>query len=191
MSRRYKEAAALFDALLQNDGDNALFMRSAGVCRAYLGDYARAKAIADKLRSLGENDDMSESDIAELYYLCGEYAAHNAIYDKSRFNYDLDEDGYIAPYLYSLKITGETGAIERKYEEIVQKINDDITQAKAPPENEQKRFVKKSRKRLRGVEKLYAAIVNDDFNPQVKIRPYFIENCYLIDCPRHQTAILT
>jgi lipoprotein NlpI len=187
---RWQEAKENLEKLLLTNKNNPSILYGLGLCCHSLNDKESAVAFAKEVIKYNEHEDVNESQIADLFYLCGEYALHNAMYDNCAFGYYLDAS-WLGPYFYCLNTLGKTNELVRKFDEVVSEKNQNISdwENKTDPdysdEDRQER-IQSCEKEKAEIETVYHKIVTEGFRPEVKINLDFIYGCYLIDCPRHQ-----
>jgi tetratricopeptide (TPR) repeat protein len=159
-----------------------------GVCSFYLGDQNRALTIADELTARGEDNDwIGESEIADMYFLCGEHKRHNEMYDNARISY-YPTASFLAPYFYCLKAQGRTKELTQKYHAVIIEKDDDISDVKndSASDHAKEDLINRYRQEKEEITQVYKKITESDWTPDVKPQICCIYGCYLIDCPRHQ-----
>lgn len=183
------KAKTIFEALLSEDCKERRTLYAFGVCCIYMGEKAKALKIADKL-ALEESDDyISDSEIADLYFLCDDYLKHTELYDKGGYAFDAN---WLTPYFYSLKALNDKDTLEKKFVEAVSQNNYDIAQAQEEEldetytESDKSEYIQKLHKEKQDIIKAYNDIKDNDYIPCLEIKLWLMCGCYLIDCPRHQ-----
>ena len=137
-------------------------------------------------------DDLFEEEFAELYYLAGSYEKSRKIYSKFKIQDYQFPAWWLRFYFYSLKQLNEIEKLQENFK-IVLKIKDEeiesikngefLTECTKLYKKEEIRQIKRQIKNLKAE---YEKILKTDYNPEVKIYPKFLYDCFLIDCPRHQ-----
>lgn len=186
------KAKALFEGLLPKYQDERLVLYGYGVCCFYTGNKRKAIEIANKLAQ-GKNDDyIFESEIADLYFLCGEYPKHNEMYNNSEIEYYSDAR-WLAPYFYGLKVQGKMEELQAKLTEVITEKNNKIIETEAEEldddftETEKNEDIQEYQKEKNEIIIAFEKIINEDYKPEIKIKLWLMYGCYMIDCPRHQS----
>ena len=186
------KAKALFEELLPKYEDERRILYGYGVCCFYTGNKRKAIEIANKLAQ-GKNDDyIAESEIADLYFLCEEYSKHNEMYDNSEFEYRLDVR-WLAPYFYCLKVQGKMEELQSKLTEVIMEKNNKIIETEAEELDDEFTKVEKNesiqeyQKEKNEIITAFEKITNDTYKPEIRIKLWLMNGCYMIDCPRHQS----
>ena len=187
----YEEAKAMFESLLSEHQNDLRVHYGLGVCLYYLGQIEQALKIADtlKIEKVRRDDYIGESQVADLYFLCGEYEKHNCMYDNSRYWPDIT---WLAPYFYGTKVNGNPEAGERLLSDVIKGIDEDIANIETDddcPPAEKEEYILSCNKKLSDIIETHAKIMSGGFKPEVKIKLWCIYGCYLIDCVRHQQQI--
>lgn len=183
------EARAVFEGLLSKGQGERRVLYAHGVCCFYTGDRAKALETAHKLSCEPEDDFIMEFEIADLYYLCGEYAKYCQLTDKVTYYPNAE---WLGPYFYSLKALGKADAFEKKLAEAVAEKDERIAESRAEEldedytELDKRRYIQALQKEKEDIIQVHSKIKDGDYIPQVEITLWFMTGCYLIDCPRHQ-----
>lgn len=186
------KSKVLFEGLLPKYQDARRVLYGYGVCCFYTGNKRKAIEIANKLAQ-GKNDDyITESEIADLYFLCDEYSKHNEMYDNSEIGYYSDVR-WLAPYFYSLKVQGKMEKLQAKLTEVITEKNNKIIETEAEElddeftETEKNEDIQEYQKEKNEIITAFEKIINEDYKPEIKIKLWLMYGCYMIDCPRHQS----
>ena len=185
-----QEAKDFFEDLLITNENNPLILYGLGVCCYALNDKKSAVVFANRVVAVKENEDVNESQIADLFYLCDEPFQHNAMYDNCKWGYYTDAS-WLGPYFYCLSVQKKTDELVQKFTEVIdekkQNINDweNESDPEYTDEDKQERIQCLEKEKV-DIESVYHRIVAEGFKPEVKINIGFIYGCYMIDCPRHQ-----
>jgi len=186
------KAKALFEKLLPKYKDERQVLYGYGVCCFYTGNKRKAIEIANKLAQEKNDDYIAESEIADLYFLCGEYPGHNEMYDNSKFEYYLDVK-WLAPYFYCLKVQGKMKELKSKLTEVIMEKNNKIIETEAEElddeftEVEKNESIQEYQKEKNKIITAFEKITNDTYKPEIRIKLWLMNGCYMIDCPRHQS----
>ena len=138
------------------------------------------------------NDDFFEEEFAELYYLAGSYEKSEKIYSKFKIQDYQFPAWWLRFYFYSLKQLNEIEKLQENFK-IVLKIKDEEIESIKNGEflteytkSEKKEEIREIKRQIKNLKAEYEKILKTDYNPEVKIYPKFLYDCFLIDCPRHQ-----
>ena len=138
------------------------------------------------------NDDFFEEEFAELYYLAGSYEKSRKIYSKFKIQDYQFPAWWLRFYFYSLKQLNEIEKLQENFK-IVLKIKDEEIESIKNGEflteytkSEKKEEIREIKRQIKNLKAEYEKILKTDYNPEVKIYPKFLYDCFLIDCPRHQ-----
>lgn len=191
LAGRITNAKIVFEKLYHQDDSNTKAIYGLGVCNYYLGNTKIALDMANRLAIVDTDDEVGEFQIAELFYQCGDYANHNAMFDscKIRYYYDIS---WLAPYFYCLKMLGKDSVLMQKHNEVVESKKEDIEDAKGEElgdsytVEDRNEYIAKLQKELVDIEEAYHKIMHENYRPEVSPKLDFVYGCYLIDCPRHQ-----
>lgn len=182
-------AKEIFIKLLPNAGEKRCIPYAYGVCCALTGDIKNSCKIADDLAVNVIDDYITSSEVADLYFLCAEYAKHNKMYDNDCYSIDVR---WIAPYLYSLKALDNLERLVKKYEEFISEADCAIEEAMAEEldetytQQDKADFIEKRKSEKDEIVQAYHEIINTKYKPQLKVNLWCICECYMVDCPRHQ-----
>ena len=185
------EAGRLFEGLSLDEKFKMRALYGSGCCLARLGEKVKVKEIADQLCKMGADDDIGESEIADLYYQCDYYFEHNQMYKTSSCPYYPDKS-WLGPYFYSLAQLGSPEELEAKFLEVCYEKDEDMKQNAAEELDEdfsradQKAYLEKFQKEKQEIEDVYWQVKNRASRPRVEFKMSYDYGCYLLDCPRHQ-----
>ena len=188
------KAKNIFEKLYHQDSKNKKAIYGLGVCSYYLDNTKTALEMANLLANIDTDDEVDEFQIAELFYLCGDYANHNAMFDNCKIHYYYDVS-WLAPYFYSLRVLGKDSELLQKYKEVVSSKTEEIKDAKAEELDDsytvenRNEYVAKLQKEFYDIEEAYRKIIRENDKPELSPKLYFVYGCYLIDCPRHQRVL--
>jgi tetratricopeptide (TPR) repeat protein len=188
----WQEAKNIFDELLLADQNNPMLLYGMGICCHALNDKKSALAYAEKVAAINDYSigNLEEYQIADLFFLCDEYAKQNKMYDDSNWDY-YPKASWLGPYFYCL-------SIQRKTDELVQKFNETIDEKNRAindwdnesyidyDEKEKQELIQNFEREKADIESVYHKIVTEGFKPDVKLDINFIGGCWLLDCPRCQ-----
>ncbi len=184
------KAKVVFEKLYQNYPTDTKVMFGFGVCCFETDDLIEALAMANKLAKLSELDDsISEFQIADLFYLCDEFASHNAMFDTTKY---YENASWLGAYFYCLNILGKKEQLSLKFSEVISRKEKDILEAMNDELDENFTFedreevVASYSTEKKDIETTYFKVTNENFKPMPKLELYFMYGCYLLDCPRHQ-----
>jgi tetratricopeptide (TPR) repeat protein len=186
------EAAECFHKAhpLRSCNNYSLFpLLSYGICLAQLGRGPEARAVAKELLLLSEKDEEAlEAEIAEIYYILGDYEEFVNIY--SKLDWDFYSEEFLPTYFYSLWKLSKTKEIEELASKTIQRKEKEMKEVIQDPEEEEDfkeeyeevtmeeiTFIKNA---VREVYEGKAPII--DYKPQVETR------CYLYGCFRHTNS---
>lgn len=175
---------------LRSSNNYGLFpLLSYGICLAQLGRKSEAREVAKELLFLSEKEEEAlEADIAEIYYILGDYEEFVNIY--SKLDWDFYSEAFLPTYFYSLWKLSKTKEIEELASKTIQRKEKEMKEVIQDPEEEEDfkeeyeeetmeeiTFIKNA---VREVYEEKAPII--DYKPQVETR------CYLYGCFRHTNS---
>ena len=188
---KVEEAKGMFEALYLEDENDRQIAYGLGACCFYTSEEARALAMANVLATNLDDEDIGESEIADLYYLCGEHALHNEMYQKAVMGY-YPEASWLAPYFYSLYVRGKTEELAQYYMEIMEQKDRDSKETQAEEteegytEEDKMECLALFQREKDEITEAYCRILYENYKPDIEIALWLRCGCYLIDCPRHQ-----
>ncbi|MDR1564508.1 MAG: hypothetical protein LBS74_06090 [Oscillospiraceae bacterium] len=189
-SGHIQEAKELFEVLALEHKQERRVLFGLAVCCYYSGEKERAYAIADELAKEETDDYIAEFEIAQLYFLCGDYAKHNAMHDNTPYPY-YETASWLSHYFYCLFVLGKTDELKAKLNNILQKKDEMIADREAAeldtdetPEGKAVEL-QQLREEKNEIEEAYNKIINLNEKPEINIKLWFMYGCYLIDCVRH------
>ena len=207
-NKEYKKAEKILDDLLMEDSDNIKYHFYRVLCKIYLGnkDTENIEKLLEKIKEFKmlEKTDyekylnwltyegfntIDNSNIKDLYYLCGNYEKYCKYAENVNFNL---EANYMAPYLYSLKQLDKFEKIDKILKEAEKEIFHNIEEMKTDEEyqkdtteEELLEMIEDEKKRLANINLVSEKILNTDFKPKMEITMFFKYECWMADCPQH------
>jgi tetratricopeptide (TPR) repeat protein len=185
-------AKAAFEKLLPQHQDERRIVYGYAACCFYSGEKIEAVKIADELAG-EENEEaweyIAESEIAGIYFLCGEYEKHNEMYDRAEYYTDAS---WLAPYFYGLKARQKMDTMKQKLAAVMEEKDKAIAEIHAEEldtdftEADKREYAQNFQKEKDDILQAYCKILHEEYKPEVTMRLWFMYGCYLIDCPRHQ-----
>ncbi|MBM6601954.1 tetratricopeptide repeat protein [Priestia megaterium] len=186
------EAVACFHKAhpLRSCNNYSLFpLLSYGMCLAKLGRESEAREVAKELLFLSKKEEEGlEADIAEIYYILGDYEEFVNIY--SKLDWDFYSEEFLPTYFYSLWKLSKTKEIEELASKTIQRKEKEMKEVTQDPDEEEDfkaeyeevtteeiTFIKNA---VREVYEGKAPII--DYKPEVETR------CYLYGCFRHTNS---
>ena len=207
-SKEYKKAEKILGNLLIGDSDNIKYHFYIVLCKIYLGnkDTENIEKLLEKIKEFEmlEKTDYEKylnwltyegfntiynSNIKDLYYLCGNYEKYCKYAENVNFNLEVN---YMAPYLYSLKQLNKFEKIDKILKEAEKEIFHNIEEMKTDEEyqkdtteEELLEMIEDEKQRLENINLVSKKILNTDFKPKMEIFMFFENECWLVDCPQH------
>ena len=207
-NKEYKKAEKILDNLLMEDSNNIKYHFYRVLCKIYLGnkDTENIEKLLEKIKEFEmlEKTDykkylnwltyegfntIDNSNIKDLYYLCGNYEKYCKYAENVNFNL---EANYMAPYLYSLKQLNKFEKIDRILKEAekeifhnIEEMETDEEYQKDTMEEELLEMIEDEKQRLDNINLVSKKILNTDFKPKMEIFMFFENECWLLDCPQH------
>ena len=207
-NKEYKKAEKILDNLLMGDSNNIKYHFYRVLCKIYLGnkDTENIEKLLEKIKEFKmlEKTDyekylnwltyegfntIDNSNIKDLYYLCGNYEKYCKYAEDVNFNL---EANYMAPYLYSLKQLNKFEKIDRILKEAEKEIFHNIEEMKTDEEyqkdtteEELLEMIEDEKQKLKNINLVLEKILNTDFKPKLEIFMFFENECWLVDCPQH------
>ncbi|MEN3772689.1 tetratricopeptide repeat protein [Priestia megaterium] len=172
---------------LRSCNNYSLFpLLSYGICLAQLRRGPEARAVAKDLLLLSEKDEEAlEAEIAEIYYILGDYEEFVNIY--SKLDWDFYSEEFLPTYFYSLWKLSKTKEIEELASKTIRRKEKEMKEVIQDPDEEEDfkeeyeevtieeiTFIENA---IREVYKGKAPII--DYKPELETR------CYLYGCFRH------
>lgn len=155
-----------------------------GVCQGLLGNYTKALEVAANLIKL-DFENIGVHEIADIYYLCGEYECVVKMYKSTNLWYSLD---WVSIYLYSLYKLAQAEEMEivlsKAITQCTEMINDLVPDDFKNPEEliERKSEINIE---INNYKKIYLDITQNNFTPQFNFVPSTLFACGLLGCIRH------
>ncbi len=178
----YTKAYEILSTVMPDD--KVLYAKA--ICCCCFGENKKALELIEKI---DVGNEIDNGQLADIYYLCGEYEKHNKMYDECNYYFSAD---WLAPYFYCLKVQNKLDESELFYNKVIDSKNADI-EAVANEElddeytaEERNSDVQKLLDEKNEIVSAYIKIVNDDYKPEVKPKPLLKYGCFLLDCPLHQ-----
>jgi len=206
---QYNHAAALFKSghiatardslqkLCREYADNYQVHYGYGVCAYYKNDLVNAVYIADRLANeMRFAADMDIYQVADLYYICRQYTAHNRLYDLAPISARLDA-AHWNRYLYCLFAMGKQGELSQKYDLAIAAKQDELRSFwgegyDSRNNAEKAELIKNLSGEINEITRTYQRIIHEGYAPKAKLDlPFMADGCYLLDCPRHQKITQT
>ena len=195
---KYEEAKIILEELIKKDFE---FEKEdfAKIKYSYIANKIQLREFENIENEINElmletvnNDDFFEEEFAELYYLAGSYEKSEKIYSKFKIQDYQFPAWWLRFYFYSLKQLNEIEKLQENFK-IVLKIKDEEIESIKNGEflteytkSEKKEEIREIKRQIKNLKAEYEKILKTDYNPEVKIYPKFLYDCFLIDCPRHQ-----
>lgn len=190
--KEYDKAKTNFEELLKDYPNRIRLLLCIAYCDVYLGNKKQAlnrlkriKIGVDSAYHL-DNDDISEFDIIDAYYILDEYGLFLEECEKAKEHCDLS----YGPYYFGLWIMNQH---DRFYHEV----NKQRTEILACIENakmdedfnsteEKQDYIKSWEDDLENLNLLEHKIKDENYKPMVELKLWPIYGCYLIDCLTHK-----
>ncbi|MEH7170393.1 tetratricopeptide repeat protein, partial [Priestia megaterium] len=186
------EAAECFHKAhpLRSCNNYSLFpLLSYGICLARLERGSEARAVAKELLFLSEKEEEAlealEADIAEIYYILGDYEEFVKIY--SKLDWDFYSEEFLPTYFYSLWMLSKTKEIEELAYKTIQRKEQEMKDVIQDPDEEEdfkKEYEEVTTEEIAFIkntvrEVYWGKAPTVDYEPQLETR------CYLYGCFRH------
>ena len=160
-------------------------------CDVYLGNKKQAlnrlkqiKIGVDSAYHL-DNDDISEFDIIDAYYILDEYGLFLEECEKAKEHCDLS----YGPYYFGLWIMNQHDRfyheVNKQRTEILACIEDAKMDEDFDSEEEKQDYIKSWEDDLKNLNLLEHKIKDENYKPVVELKLWPIYKCYLIDCLTH------
>ena len=149
----------------------------------FLNERTKALKVITDLES---TDYADESDIANFYFLNGNYQKHIDTTDE--INY-VNDANWLGEYFYALKSIGKLNEAEEKFCNVIQYIDQEIKDMQEDDDyntEEKQQYIERELKTKREITEVYYNVMNGNLIPKSNIILNLNYGCYLIDCPRCQ-----
>ena len=189
--KEYDKAKTNFKELLKDYPNRMRLLLCIAYCDVYLGNKKQAlnrlkqiKIGVDSAYHL-DNDDISEFDIIDAYYILDEYGLFLEECEKAKEHCDLSD----GPYYFGLWIMKQHDMFHREVEKQRTEILACIENAKMDEdfdsEEEKQDYIKSWEDDLENLNLLEHKIKDENYKPMVELKLWPIYGCYLIDCLTH------
>ena len=189
--KEYDKAKTNFEELLKDYPNRMRLLLCIAYCDVYLGNKKQAlnrlkqiKIGVDSAYHL-DNDDISEFDIIDAYYILDEYGLFLEECEKAKEHCDLSD----GPYYFGLWIMNQHNRfyheVNKQRTEILAcienaKMDEDFNSAE-----EKQDYIKSWEDDLENLNLLEHKIKDENYKPMVELKLWPIYGCYLIDCLTH------
>lgn len=187
----YDKAKTNFEELLKDYPNRMRLLLCIAYCDVYLGNKKQA---LDRLKQIKigvdsayhlDNDDISEFDIIDAYYILDEYGLFLDECEKAKEHCDLSD----GPYYFGLWIMNQYDRfyheVNKQRTEILACIEDAKMDEDFDSEEERQEYLQCWKDDLESLNILEHKIKYENFKPMVKLKLWPIYGCYLIDCLFH------
>ena len=189
--KEYDKAKTNFEELLKDYPNRMRLLLCIAYCDVYLGNKKQAlnrlkqiKIGVDSAYHL-DNDDISEFDIIDAYYILDEYGLFLEECEKAKEHCDLS----YGPYYFGLWIMNQHDMFHREVDKQRTEILACIENAKMDEdfdsEEEKQDYIKSWKDDLENLNLLEHKIKDENYKPMVELKLWPIYGCYLIDCLTH------
>ena len=189
--KEYDKAKTNFEELLKDYPNRMRLLLCIAYCDVYLGNKKQAlnrlkqiKIGVDSAYHL-DNDDISEFDIIDAYYILDEYGLFLEECEKAKEHCDLSD----GPYYFGLWIMNQHDMFHREVDKQRTEILACIENAKMDEdfdsEEEKQDYIKSWKDDLKNLNLLEHKIKDENYKPVVELKLWPIYECYLIDCLTH------
>ena len=189
--KEYDKAKTNFEELLKDYPNRMRLLLCIAYCDVYLGNKKQAlnrlkqiKIGVDSAYHL-DNDDISEFDIIDAYYILDEYGLFLEECEKAKEHCDLSD----GPYYFGLWIMNQHDMFHREVDkqrtEILACIEDAKMDEDFDSEEEKQDYIKSWEDDLKNLNLLEHKIKDENYKPVVELKLWPIYECYLIDCLTH------
>ena len=189
--KEYDKAKTNFEELLKDYPNRMRLLLCIAYCDVYLGNKKQAlnrlkqiKIGVDSAYHL-DNDDISEFDIIDAYYILDEYGLFLEECEKAKEHCDLS-DGH---YYFGLWIMNQHNRfyheVNKQRTEILACIEDAKMDEDFDSEEEKQDYIKSWEDDLKYLNLLEHKIKDENYKPVVELKLWPIYGCYLIDCLTH------
>ena len=189
--KEYDKAKTNFKELLKDYPNRMRLLLCIAYCDVYLGNKKQAlnrlkqiKIGVDSAYHL-DNDDISEFDIIDAYYILDEYGLFLEECEKAKEHCDLSD----GPYYFGLWIMNQHNwfyhEVNKQRIEILACIEDAKMDEDFDSEEEKQDYIKSWEDDLENLNLLEHKIKDENYKPVVELKLWPIYKCYLIDCLTH------
>ena len=189
--KEYDKAKTNFKELLKDYPNRMRLLLCIAYCDVYLGNKKQAlnrlkqiKIGVDSAYHL-DNDDISEFDIIDAYYILDEYGLFLEECEKAKEHCDLS----YGPYYFGLWIMNQHDRfyheVNKQRTEILACIEDAKMDEDFDSEEEKQDYIKSWEDDLKKLNLLEHKIKDENYKPFVELKLWPIYKCYLIDCLTH------
>ena len=189
--KEYDKAKTNFEELLKDYPNRMRLLLCIAYCDVYLGNKKQAlnrlkqiKIGVDSAYHL-DNDDISEFDIIDAYYILDEYGLFLEECEKAKEHCDLSD----GPYYFGLWIMNQHNRfyheVNKQRTEILACIEDAKMDEDFVSEKEKQDYIKSWEDDLKKLNLLEHKIKDENYKPVVELKLWPIYKCYLIDCLTH------
>ena len=189
--KEYDKAKTNFKELLKDYPNRMRLLLCIAYCDVYLGNKKQAlnrlkqiKIGVDSAYHL-DNDDISEFDIIDAYYILDEYGLFLEECEKAKEHCDLSD----GPYYFGLWIMNQHNRfyheVNKQRTEILACIEDAKMDEDFDSEEEKQDYIKSWEDDLKNLNLLEHKIKDENYKPVVELKLWSIYECYLIDCLTH------
>lgn len=189
--KEYDKAKTNFEELLKDYPNRMRLLLCIAYCDVYLGNKKQAlnrlkqiKIGVDSAYHL-DNDDISEFDIIDAYYILDEYGLFLEECEKAKEHCDLSD----GPYYFGLWIMNQHNRfyheVNKQRTEILACIEDAKMDEDFDSEEEKQDYIKSWEDDLKNLNLLEHKIKDENYKPVVELKLWPIYGCYLIDCLTH------
>ena len=189
--KEYDKAKTNFKELLKDYPNRMRLLLCIAYCDVYLGNKKQAlnrlkqiKIGVDSAYHL-DNDDISEFDIIDAYYILDEYGLFLDECEKAKEYCDLS----YGPYYFGLWIMNQHNRfyheVNKQRTEILACIEDAKMDEDFDSEEEKQDYIKSWEDDLKKLNLLEHKIKDENYKPFVELKLWPIYKCYLIDCLTH------
>ena len=189
--KEYDKAKTNFEELLKDYPNRMRLLLCIAYCDVYLGNKKQAlnrlkqiKIGVDSAYYL-DNDDISEFDIIDAYYILDEYGLFLEECEKAKEHCDLSD----GPYYFGLWIMNQHNRfyheVNKQRTEILACIEDAKMDEDFDSEEEKQDYIKSWEDDLKKLNLLEHKIKDENYKPVVELKLWPIYGCYLIDCLTH------
>ena len=189
--KEYDKAKTNFEELLKDYPNRMRLLLCIAYCDVYLGNKKQAlncfKQINIGLDSAYhlDNDDISEFDIIDAYYVLDEYGLFLEECEKAKEHCDLSD----GPYYFGLWIMNQHNRfyheVNKQRTEILACIEDAKMDEDFDSEEEKQSYIQSWEDDLKNLNMLEHKIKDENYKPVVELKLWPIYKCYLIDCLTH------
>ena len=189
--KEYDKAKTNFKELLKDYPNRMRLLLCIAYCDVYLSNKKQAlnrlkqiKIGVDSAYHL-DNDDISEFDIIDAYYILDEYGLFLEECEKAKEHCDLSD----GPYYFGLWIMNQHNRfyheVNKQRTEILACIEDAKMDEDFDSEEEKQDYIKSWEDDLKNLNLLEHKIKDENYKPVVELKLWPIYECYLIDCLTH------